>query len=113
MADKVDEFDAILVYVTTSSQSEALLIAKTLVEQNLCACVNIIPEIRSIYSYDGKINDNIEVMLVIKSTQDLFPALEKNILELHSYEVPEIIATKIDFGHSKFINWIRETVKKE
>ncbi|KAH7649559.1 divalent cation tolerance [Cryptosporidium bovis] len=113
MTDKVDEFDAILVYVTTSSQSEALLIAKTLVDKKLCACVNIIPEIRSIYSYDGKINDNIEVMLVIKSTEELFPALEKNILELHSYEVPEIIATKIAFGHNKFINWIRETVKKE
>ncbi|KAH8739349.1 divalent cation tolerance protein [Cryptosporidium ryanae] len=113
MINQMNKIDAILVYVTTSSQAEAVLIAKTLVEQKLCACVNIIPEIKSIYSYNGRINDDTETMLVIKSTKELFNALEKSILKLHSYEVPEIIATSITHGHNKFINWIQETVRKD
>ena len=112
MESKDDQLETILIYVTTNSETEAASIARNLVEQGLCACVNIIPQVRSIYSYNGKINDDSEVMMIIKSTKNLYSSLEKRILSIHSYEVPEIISVDIARGNDRFISWIGESVKK-
>ncbi|RUT03193.1 divalent-cation tolerance protein CutA [Dulcicalothrix desertica PCC 7102] len=99
--------DYCVVMVTTSSQQEAETIAKTLVESKLAACVNIFP-IQSIYTWQDKVHNEPEFQLFIKTDRRLFSTLEAKIRELHSYEVPEIIALPIIAGSQLYLNWISE-----
>ncbi len=101
----------LLVYVTVPDQDQAKLIAGRLVEKHLAACCNIVPDITSIYYWQGKIQTDSELLLIIKTTSEKYEMLEKEILALHSYDVPEIISTNIISGNSKYIDWIRKTVK--
>jgi periplasmic divalent cation tolerance protein len=98
-----------VVLVTTNSQPEAEKIAQTLVELKLAACVNILP-IQSIYSWKEKIHNEPEFQLFIKTDLRHFEALTAKISELHSYEVPEIIALPIVVGSQPYLNWIDEQV---
>ncbi len=84
--------DISVIMVTAGNGDEALIIARTLVEEKLAACVQIIPRIRSIYRWKGEICDEEEYLLIMKTRQALFPALQNRIRKLHSYEVPEIIS---------------------
>lgn len=103
--------DHIVIYITTGSISEAKKIGRTLVEEKLVACSNIISPIRSIYSWQGKICDDKEVLMVLKTKKKLFKQIAKRVEELHSYDVPEIIAIPIIEGSSKYISWINEETK--
>lgn len=96
----------ILVFCTSSTKVSAQNIAKTLVKEKLAACVNISSPIESIYSWKSKICHEKEFLLTIKSKALLFKKLEKRIKELHSYEVPEIIALPILKGSEDYLNWI-------
>lgn len=98
----------IVVLVTTVNMAEAETIAKTLVFEKLAACVNIVDKVRSIYYWEGKVHDESEYLLVIKSTSENFDMVEKRIKELHSYEVPEIIALSIVKGSQDYLNWLSE-----
>jgi periplasmic divalent cation tolerance protein len=100
--------EEIVVFVTTPDEGVAVRIAKSLVEARLAACVNIIKDIRSIYSWQGKIEDDSEVLLVVKTRNEHFDSLSKKIKELHSYSVPEIIALPIIKGSEDYLKWIRE-----
>ncbi len=100
--------DEIVVFITTSSENEAAKIAVALVEARLAGCVNIIRNIRSIYSWQGKIEDEIEVLMVVKTRKHLFDALMKKVKELHSYTVPEIITLPIVDGSEDYLKWLRE-----
>ncbi len=100
----------IAVYITASNEDEAAKIAKALVEAKLAACVNIIRNIRSIYSWQGKIEDDAEVLMIAKTQRRLFVALSAKVRELHSYTVPEIIALPIIEGTEDYLKWLRETV---
>lgn len=104
--------DAIVVLVTTPSHSDAADIAHTIVSERLAACVNIIPSIRSIFPWEEKIEDIQETLIIIKTRQGLFSELKKRIIMMHPYSVPEIISLRIEEGHSEYINWIFETVKR-
>ncbi len=95
-----------VVMVTVGSSEEALSIARTLVEEQLAACVNIVPRIRSIYRWKGDICDDEEQLLIMKTRTDLFPALQSRIRELHSYEVPEIISFPVAEGSPDYLNWV-------
>ena len=97
-----------VVLVNTGTQKEAEKIARTLVEERLAACANLIPQIRSIYRWQGKIEDEPEVMLIFKTTEPRIPALIERVRELHSYDVPEIIALPILQGHTPYLDWVRE-----
>ncbi len=99
----------VLVLVTTNSQEEAGRIARALVDSRLAACVNIISGIRSIFRWKGKIWDEGELLLLIKTRTALFERVEGVIREIHSYEVPEIIATPITRGSEPYLNWLRES----
>lgn len=101
------EFGIIL--VTTSSSEEGLNIARGLVDSRLAACVNIIAGLRSVYRWKGKIWDEGEFLLVIKTRMALFQQLENKIREMHSYEVPEIISIPITRGSEPYLNWLRES----
>ena len=100
--------DEIVVFITASNEDEAAKIARTLVEARLAGCVNIIKNIRSIYSYQGKIEDEAEVLMIVKTQKPLFDAFIKKVKELHSYTVPEIIAMPIIEGSEDYLKWLRE-----
>ena len=103
--------DHIVIYITTGSISEAKKIGQSLVEEKLVACSNIISPIHSIYKWQGKMCDDKEAMLMMKTKKKLFKQIVKRVEELHSYDVPEIIAIPIIEGSSKYMSWIDEETK--
>jgi periplasmic divalent cation tolerance protein len=100
--------EAIVVLVTCGSEEEAASIANALVEERFAACVNIISPVRSIYRWEGKIWDEREWMLIIKTQKERFQDLERKVKSLHSYSVPEIIALPIVEGSASYLKWIEE-----
>jgi periplasmic divalent cation tolerance protein len=98
----------IVVFVTCSSEEEALKIARTLVEERLAACANMVAPIRSIYRWEGKTWDEKEWLLITKTQRDKFAELAKKVKALHSYSVPEIIALPIIEGAASYLHWIEE-----
>ena len=101
----------IVVLVTCGSEEEALKIANALVAEHLAACVNLIAPIRSISRWEGKICDEKEWLLIIKTQKQKFEELEKRVKSLHSYSVPEIISLPVTEGSSAYLNWIEENTK--
>jgi len=102
--------DFIIVLVTAAGAEEAEKIADALVGQKLAACVNIVPAVKSLYRWEGKICRDDEVLLVIKSTRVLFPRIQETVKALHSYEIPEMIALPIMDGSEKYLDWLKESV---
>ncbi len=103
--------DYIVIYITTSSINEAKKIGRALVEEKLVACSNIISPISSIYSWQGKICDDKEALMILKTKRKLFKQIVKRVEKLHSYDVPEIVAMPIIDGSSKYLSWINEETK--
>ena len=99
---------AVSVYITVPSRDMAERIARHLVEEKLAACVNIISGARSIYRWKGRVETANEVIMIAKTRVDLFGQLEKRIKELHSYEVPCIVAWPIEAGHQPYLDWIEK-----
>jgi periplasmic divalent cation tolerance protein len=101
---------ALLCFSTCPDAETAARIARTLVEERLAACVNQVPGIRSTYRWQGKIHDDAEVLLVIKTTRDHFDALRARLVEMHPYQVPELVALDIADGLPAYLDWLaRET----
>ncbi len=96
----------VVVYITAPDEEEAARIARTVVEERLAGCVNIIKGIRSIYSWEGKVEDDHEVLMVVKTRKTLFSAIEKRVKELHSYSVPEIISLPLVEGSEDYLKWL-------
>ena len=92
------------------THDEALRIGYSLIEARLAACVNVLPPVHSIYRWEGKIEAADEVLLVIKTTQERFPAVRDRIMQLHTYETPEIIAVPVLDGSDKYLAWLRDQV---
>lgn len=101
-----------IAYVTTPNVESARKIARELVASKLCACVNIIPNIQSIYEWEGKINEDLEYLLMIKTTTDKIDALSTWVRENHPYSVAEVISVKIENGNPPYLDWIKKTVGK-
>ena len=97
-----------IVYTTVGSEEEAVLIARTVVEEKLAACANIIPSTRSIYRWQGKVEDESESLIFIKTRSDSVEALIARIKELHTYDVPDIIAIPIEKGYQPYLDWVVE-----
>lgn len=96
----------LVVYCTCPSPELAERIAEVLVDEGLAACVNILPGITSVYRWQGSIQRDHELLLIIKTRSDAYPTLEARIRQLHSYAVPEIIALPIVQGHRHYLEWI-------
>lgn len=101
------------VLVTAGSEDEAATIARTLVEERLAACCSIIPAVRSVYRWEGAVQDERETLLVIKTAAAMFPRLEERIRALHSYDVPEIIALPIVEGSADYLAWLGDAVQQD
>lgn len=99
-----------IVYVTTPDMGAARILAHKIVEKNLAACVNIIPQLTSIYKWEGKMNEDSELLLMIKTATAKVDDLSKFVRENHPYSVPEVISVKIDNGNPAYLNWITTTV---
>src|ERR1700758_5365608 len=102
--------DKRIVLSTSDSEDEARRIANHLVENQLAACVNLIPRIESIYRWQGKVESNHEWLLLIKTTTAKFASVHDAIHELHSYELPECIAVAIEDGSPDYLQWLEQSV---
>lgn len=102
--------DKQIVLCTAGSEDEARKIARSLVERQLAACVNIVSHVESVYRWQGKIESSHEWLLLIKTTAAQFPAIRAAIRELHSYELPECIALNIEQGSPEYLEWIGDSL---
>ncbi len=102
--------DSVVVLCTCGTNEEAERIAAALIDGHVAACVNILPPVRSLYRWQGKVESAEEILLLIKTTQPRFEELRCRILQLHSYETPEIIALPIAEGLEKYMTWLRGQV---
>ncbi len=100
--------EALVIYITASSEEEGAKIARALVEERLAGCVNIVKPIRSIYRWHENIEDDTETLLIVKTRKQLFVSLENRVRELHSYTVPEIIAVPVVEGSKDYLKWLEE-----
>ena len=105
--------DKVVVLVTCSNPDEAATIARALVGERLAACVNISQPIRSIYHWQGKLADEQEVLLVIKTARALFDRVRRAVEKLHSYHVPEVVCLPIIDGAPNYLSWLTSSVGAE
>ena len=102
--------DPIIILTTVSSKKEAEIIGSKLIDKELAACVNIIPNIKSIYRWEGKINKDSEYLLIIKTVKRAEEDVFENIRKLHSYDTPEMISIPITGGEKSYLNWLSKSV---
>lgn len=100
--------DALIVYMTAADADEAARIGKALVDKRLAACVNILGPIRSLYRWDGEVQDDAEVAFIAKTTDARLDELTAEVNRLHSYDLPCVVALPLAGGSAAFLNWIAE-----
>jgi periplasmic divalent cation tolerance protein len=103
--------DALVVLVTTPTAEQAAELARTLVEERLAACGNVVPGLRSIYRWEGKVQDDAEALLLLKTTRARFDALRARVLALHPYDVPEVLAVPVEAGSAPYLAWIADSTR--
>ncbi len=103
---------ALVVVTTVGTEKEANQLAEELVARRHASCVNIVPVHRSVYRWKGKVCDDREYLLVIKTLEQEYEAVEETVRELHSYELPEILAFRVSRGEAGFLEWIAQSVDK-
>ena len=101
---------ALVVLSTFPDADKAAQVARVLVEERLAACVNLIASVRSIYRWQGAVQDDAESLAIIKTTRERYPALAKRLAELHPYDVAEIIALPLTDGHPPYLAWLAGAV---
>ena len=102
----------LVVFSTFPDPDKASQVARTLVSENLAACVNLVGPVRSIYRWEGEISDDSETLAVIKTTREQFEAMRARLVELHPYDVPEVIALPIEAGHAPYLAWVADAVTR-
>jgi periplasmic divalent cation tolerance protein len=102
----VTDVAALVVLSTFPDAETAARVARTLVDERLAACVNLVPVVRSIYRWQGAISDDAEALAIIKTTADRYAALAARIAALHPYQVPEIVALPLAGGHPPYLAWL-------
>ena len=103
--------DSFVVLMTSPDEETSLMLAKLLVESSLAACVNIVPKLRSVYQWEGKLCDDSEQLLLAKTTEKRLPELISKVKQAHPFEVPEIVALKIAAGNMDYLDWIADICK--
>ena len=100
----------VVIALTTCSEGEARTLAEALVNRDLAACVNVVPRVQSVYKWKGKLANEAESLLVMKTSAAGLAALRAAVLELHSYEVPEFVVLTVDSGHGPYLDWVVKSV---
>lgn len=108
MSDQV-----ILAFSTCPDEAAGRRIAEALISEKLAGCVNRISGVRSSYVWDGQLQDDGEILLIIKSTASQASNLERRLKELHPYELPEFVIAHVDGGNEQYLDWIRRNVRSE
>ncbi len=103
--------EARVVLTTSGNRAEAERIATALVEAQIAACVNVVGPIRSIYRWEGKVQNTEEFLLIVKTWEDAYERVEEAIKELHSYDLPECIALRVEKGSEQYLEWIENSVR--
>jgi len=103
--------DVVLVLSTVPDDASAETLARTLVDDKLAACVNVLAPMVSIYRWKGTVEQSAERQLIIKTTRALVPALGKRLKELHTYELPELIVISVAGGANDYLNWVESSVR--
>jgi periplasmic divalent cation tolerance protein len=96
----------LLILSTAPDQETAAVLARTLVESKLAACVNLIPQVTAIYEWQGQLEETGEVLMLIKTTKQNYPAVESALRAQHPYELPEILAVPVDQGLPGYLDWV-------
>jgi periplasmic divalent cation tolerance protein len=104
--------DAIVVFITAANGEEATRLADMLVGAHLAACVQILPEMESVYRWQEKIERSSEVLLLVKTTRGKFDELEREVRALHSYDTPEIVAVPIVTGSAPYLEWLAKAAAR-
>lgn len=99
-----------LVFSTAPDSATAHRMVRQLVEEQLVACGNILPGVTSIYSWHGTIEEASEVLIIFKTTDAAWPRLQRRLIELHPYDVPELIAADIIDGHGPYLEWVEASI---
>ena len=107
----IDPSEAVAVFITAPNSEEAEQLASMLVEKNLAACVQILPEMTSVYRWQGKVEQQREFLLIAKTTGSKFAELEKEVRAIHSYETPEIVALQLTAGSRPYLEWLKKSVE--
>ena len=105
--------DVVTVFVTVPGRDVALELARKAVEESLAACGNVIPQVTSVYRWKGKIKEEEEVLLILKTTVVRSAALIARVAELHEYEVPEVLSLPVEKGFEPYLEWVRECTSVE
>jgi len=103
-----DDSQVSVLMITAASEEEGRMIARTLLQDKLAACVNMVPKVTSIYEWEGQVEESTEVLLLVKSQARKVSALTARVQEMHSYEVPEVIETRVVGGSKKYLEWVVE-----
>jgi periplasmic divalent cation tolerance protein len=103
--------EKIVVFVTVPDVEDAERIGRSLVEGRLAACVNIVPQIRSLFRWEGKVADESETLLIVKTRRALFDSLRAHVKQMHPYDIPEVIALPVVAGHQPYLRWIDEATE--
>ncbi|MBL9013561.1 MAG: divalent-cation tolerance protein CutA [Myxococcales bacterium] len=102
--------DAVIVLSTLPTPEKAAEVARILVEEQLCACVNLVQRVRSIYRWEGKVTEDEETLAIIKTLRMRADALSARLVALHPYQVPEVIVLPLVGGHAPYLAWIADSV---
>lgn len=113
VVENINDQGISMVYVTAETEGEAKTIAQGLLAAKLAACVNVVPKVISHYEWEGKLEESTEVMMIIKTPTKMVEAVTQKVKELHSYDVPEVIASKIEGGSHDYIDWVLQSTKKD
>lgn len=103
--------DVLLVLSTFPNEAEARQIGTHLVEKQYAACVNILPRVESIYQWQGKLCEEAEVMMLIKTTRQGFAMMSRELVALHSYDEPEVVALPVADGSAGYLSWVTGQVR--
>jgi len=107
----MEEFAYIVLFITTATTNEAQRISKVLLEQRKVACVNIVPRVSSLFWWESKLDSAHESLLIVKTKASLLNEVVRLVREIHSYDIPEIIALPIVGGNQDYLEWIGKEVK--
>jgi periplasmic divalent cation tolerance protein len=104
---------ALVVLCTVGKPEDAEWIGREVIDRGLAACVNVLPQVTSIYRWRGEVEKNEETLMILKTTADRFEELREAIVSLHSYELPEVIAIPVEGGHKPYLAWLAESVGRD